>query len=216
MQENDKLQTKRDTINEICTMRQRYLEDGDSAILPHLRRSSPLLDIEFIESLSKSERAGMDARTPMLSEFMQSECTSLKERERAAVNAHMTQGSVPPWFVDGRGLIPWWDDKDIQGPRYPKPARIAELYGSCIHCGEPTIGGINCNCDGEQGHRETERERSKHFELAAREKAFQRNDVTEIPKGFDNSKTRNSIPEVKLSNRFTPLADMVDQAAAES
>ena len=151
LQANGELQNKRDDrINdsEICTMRLCYLQDGDSvsATLPHLRRGkfSPLLDIEYIKALSvsSSERAGMDSRTPELSAFLQStavsDSESLKERERAAVNAHMAQSSVPPWLVgevdlEGRGLTSWWDDKDIQGPRYPEPAQIARLYGNCFY-----------------------------------------------------------------------------------
>ncbi len=59
--------------------------------------------------------------------------------------------------------------------------------------------------------------------LAAREKAAQdgkiphggRKDATEIPKGFDNSKARNSILEVKQSARYDAPAEMVDNAATE-
>jgi hypothetical protein len=67
LKEPNEQQNLRDWINEICTMRVHYLEEGDSATPPHLRKFSPLLDIQLIESLSEAERAGMDARTPMLS-----------------------------------------------------------------------------------------------------------------------------------------------------
>ena len=70
LKEPNEQQTLRDWINELCTMRRCYLEGGDSAALPHLRMFSPLMDIQRIESLSEPERAGMDARTPMLSPFL--------------------------------------------------------------------------------------------------------------------------------------------------
>jgi hypothetical protein len=108
----------------------------------------------------------MDALIPMLSMFIQSTCPELEEREQAAVNAHMAQGSEPPWFVDGQGLKPWWADED-QGPRYPKPAEMTQPdggYSRCVYCAQPTLGGINCNCEGEQYHRDTVRE---HLKLSA-------------------------------------------------
>ena len=45
-----------------------------------------------------------------------------------------------------------------------------------------------------------------------------RNDITEIPKELKagNSKAMSSILAVKQSNRFTALAEMVDNAAAET
>jgi hypothetical protein len=71
LKEPNEQQNLRDWINEICTMRLHYLKERDSATPPHLRKFSPLLDIQLIESLSEAERAGMDARTPMLSFFLQ-------------------------------------------------------------------------------------------------------------------------------------------------
>ena len=143
-----------------------YFEHGASATLPHPRKFSPLQDLDFIQSLSDPERAGMDALIPMLSMFIQSTCPELEEREQAAVNAHMAQSSEPPWFVDGHGLKPWWANED-QGPRYPKPAEMTQPdggYSRCVYCAQPTLGGINCNCEGEQYHRDTVRE---HLKLSA-------------------------------------------------
>ena len=86
-------------------------------------------------------------------------------------------------------------------------------FGKCPYCKQQTLGGINCNCDGDQYHRDTVREHLEHS--AAREKVFQRNDVTKIPEGFDNSKAKHSTLAVKQSNRFAALAEMVDGAVAE-
>ncbi len=46
----------------------------------------------------------------------------------------------------------------------PKPAEMTEPYGGysrCVYCAQPTLGGINCSCEGEQYHRDTVREHSK-------------------------------------------------------
>ncbi len=143
LKEPNEQQNLRDWINEICTMRVHYLEEGDSAPPPHLRKFSPLLDIQLIESLSEAERAGMDARTPMLSFFLQSECDAIVERERMAVNAHLTKGSIPPWFVDGQGPGPPWLDNE------PEAERLKTFkYGYCDDCTKPILSGINCCCEG--------------------------------------------------------------------
>ena len=85
----------------------------------------------------------MDARTPMLSFFLQSECEAIVERERVAVDAYLTKGSIPPWFVDGQGPGPPWLDYE------PEAERLKTFkYGHCDDCTTPILSGINCCCEG--------------------------------------------------------------------
>jgi hypothetical protein len=140
----------------------------------------------------------------MLSFFLQSECDAIVERERMAVDAHLTKGSIPPWFVDGQGPGPPWLDYE------PEAERLKTFkYSHCDDCTKPILSGINCCCEGARvRNSEAQRREQKLSTRRARGRREEHvsSDVTRIPSEADNA-NRSSILDVEQSNNFAALEE---------
>jgi len=156
-------------------------------------------DLKFIAELNELERAELDQLMPHpeLWLFLQGDtAATLEQREQVAIQMHRSNDSNPPWFEVGRVVN--LDDHEWLHKVRTMADQLHER--NRVHVSEAE---------------HYEREMRAQASEALYKKRVDRNDVTHISKEADTTK-RNSIPEVKQSNRFTPLADMVDKAAAKS